>query len=77
MQRLIYYGAQAFEANMLGELKRLRPREAHSAAHACRMAEALAGAGGAVAYSRSADETGEFGELEILARFGQVPREFR
>jgi hypothetical protein len=44
---------------------------------AIRRAEMLAEAGGAVAVRRSwGHGTGEYGEPEVLARFGTVPREF-
>jgi hypothetical protein len=71
------YVVQGFEANARGMLKRLRPREAPSRSIAIRRAEALAPAGGAVVVERAQDPgADEFTQLEVVARFGQVPQDF-
>lgn len=71
------YVVQGFEANALGMLRRLRPQDAPSKAIALRRAEALASGGGAVVVERAQGlEVDEYADPIVVARFGQVPREF-
>jgi hypothetical protein len=69
---------QVFEAGPSGQLKYLPVQEAPSPSVAIRRAEKAAeSAAGAVAVRRDGDaDSGEYSEPVVLARFGEVPREF-
>ncbi len=73
-----YYAVQPFENAPRGRSKVLQPIVVASSGEAVRRAERVAKErGGAIAFSRTGDpEWGDFGDPLILARFGEVPREF-
>lgn len=74
MAKTTAYMVQGFETTAKNRLRAKPPMKASSREHADRLAERLAQKGGAIAVAQTADpEMGEYGEPELIARYGQVP----
>lgn len=77
MADLTYYVAMPFLLDETGSTVAGAAEECQSSSAALRRAEALsraAGSIGAVAFCRSGDPmNGEFGDAQLLRKFGQVP----
>ncbi len=77
MASVTYYVALPFVRTEEGELMAGEAQECPSAAGAIRRAQNMAVINaGAIAFARTGDlAQGEFGEAEVLRRFGDVPAE--
>lgn len=77
MADVTYYVAMPFQQDDTGSPVAGAAEECQSSSGALRRAEALshtAGCVGAVAFSRTGDPMiGEFGDAQLLRKFGQVP----
>ncbi|MCL2714291.1 MAG: hypothetical protein FWD68_06835 [Alphaproteobacteria bacterium] len=74
--KVTYFVIQPFETAEDGRLMAMPAVQAATARAALRRAEALAVAGGALAFSRSGDPSlGDFDDAVILGRFGKIPME--
>jgi hypothetical protein len=77
MADVTYYVALRFVSDDAGSPVPAAAEECQSAFAALRRAEILSradGSIGAIAFSRTGDpSTGEFGDAQVLRRFGQVP----